>query len=153
MVFLLFRLICYCKQIDNSEFIKNIKFLQKRIDKHLFLFYNITIRTIVLLEVIYMKRAKKYRINGKRLLVNILFILGLFIIFNLLTSQIFGKKEIKTTDITIKSGDTLWGISSNICKKNSSLNIQEVIYDIKEINNLSSNEIIEGNVIQVPIYQ
>jgi len=100
-----------------------------------------------------MKKSKRYKVNGKRLFVNILFVLGLFIIFNILTSQIFGKKEIKTTDITIKSGDTLWGISSNICKEDSSLNIQEVIYDIKEINNLTSSDIIEGNVIQVPVYQ
>lgn len=99
-----------------------------------------------------MKRSKVYRINGKRLFVNILFILSLFIIFNILTSQIFGKKELKTTDITVKSGDTLWGISSNICKDDSSLNIQEVIYDIKEINGLDSNEIVTGSSIYVPVY-
>ena len=99
-----------------------------------------------------MKRSKKYKVNTRKLFVNILFLLGLFIIFNLLTSQIFGKKELKTADITIKSGDTLWSISSNICKKDTSLNIQEVIYDIKEINNLASNNIIEGNVIQIPVY-
>lgn len=99
-----------------------------------------------------MKRAKVYRINGRRLFVNILFILGLFMIFNILTSQIFGKKEISTTDVAVKSGDTLWSISSNICKDDSGLNIQEVIYDIKEINNLDTSNIIEGTIIQVPIY-
>lgn len=99
-----------------------------------------------------MKRAKVYKIDVKRLFMNILFVLSLFILFNIFTSQIFGKKEIKTIDLTIKSGDTLWGISSNICKNDSSLNIQEVIYDIKEINNLTSSDIIEGKVIQVPIY-
>jgi len=99
-----------------------------------------------------MKRVKKYRINAKRMFLNILFVLGLFVLFNIFTSQIFGKKDIQTIDITVKSGDTLWGISSNICKNDSSLNIQEVIYDIKEINNLTSSEIIEGKIIQVPIY-
>lgn len=99
-----------------------------------------------------MKRAKVYRVDVKRLFMNILFVLSLFILFNIFTSQIFGKKEIETIDLTIKSGDTLWGISSNICKDDSSLNIQEVIYDIKEINNLTSSDIIEGKVIQVPIY-
>ena len=99
-----------------------------------------------------MKKAKVYKIDVKRLFMNILFVLSLFILFNIFTSQIFGKKEIKTIDLTIKSGDTLWGISSNICKNDSSLNIQEVIYDIKEINNLTSSDIIEGKVIQVPIY-
>lgn len=99
-----------------------------------------------------MKRVKKYRINAKRMFLNILFVLGLFVLFNIFTSQIFGKKDIQTIDITVKSGDTLWGISSNICKNDSSLNIQEVIYDIKEINNLTSSEIMEGKIIQVPIY-
>ena len=100
-----------------------------------------------------MKRAKKYRINGKRIVRNILFLLIVFIIFNILTSTIFGKRDLKTTSITVKSGDTLWGISSNICDENSSLNIQEVIYDIKEINRLDSNEIIKDEIIQIPIYE
>ncbi len=99
-----------------------------------------------------MKRVKKYRINGKRVIRNILFLLLIFIIFNMLTSQIFGKKDLKTTSITVKSGDTLWGISKKICKTDSSLNIQEVIYDIKEINGLDSNEIINGSSIYIPVY-
>ncbi len=99
-----------------------------------------------------MKRVKRYKIDGGKIVRNILFLLVTFIIFNIFTSQIFGKKEIKTTEFTVQSGDTLWGISSTICKEDSSLNIQEVIYDIKEINNLNSNEIIEGKIIQVPLY-
>ena len=99
-----------------------------------------------------MKRAKKYKINGNRIIRNILFLLLIFIIFNMLTSTIFGKKDLKTTSITIKSGDTLWGISSNICNEDSSLNIQEVIYDIKEINGLDTNEIITGSLLYVPVY-
>lgn len=99
-----------------------------------------------------MKKTKRYKINGKRIIRNILFLLVIFIIFNMLTSTIFGKKDIKTTSITIKSGDTLWGISKEICNNDSSLNIQEVIYDIKEINGLDSNEIITGSLIYVPVY-
>ena len=100
-----------------------------------------------------MRKNKIYKLNLKRFIFNILFVFGLFIIFNLITSQIFGKKELKKADITIKNGDTLWGISSKICDNNTSLNIQEVIYDIKEINNLSSNEIVAGTTIQIPIYE
>ncbi len=100
-----------------------------------------------------MKKTKVYKINSKKIVINILFLLVIFIIFNLLTSSILGKKEIKTTDIEIKSGDTLWGISKSICEKDSSLNIQEVIYDIKEINDLDNNNIVEGNVLYIPIYE
>lgn len=99
-----------------------------------------------------MKRAKRYKINGKRVIRNILFLLLVFIIFNMLTSTIFGKKDLKTTSITVKSGDTLWGISKKICNNDTSLNIQEVIYDIKEMNGLDSNEIITGSSIYVPVY-
>ena len=99
-----------------------------------------------------MKRSKRYKINSKRIIRNILFLLLIFIIFNMLTSTIFGKRDLKTTSITVKYGDTLWGISKNICSKDSSLNIQEVIYDIKEINGLDSNEIINGETLQIPIY-
>jgi len=99
-----------------------------------------------------MKRAKRYRVNGKKIIRNILFLLVVFIIFNMLTSTIFGKKDLKTTSITVKSGDTLWGISKKICNSDSSLNIQEVIYDIKEINGLDTNEIITGSSIYIPVY-
>jgi len=99
-----------------------------------------------------MKRTKRYKINGNKIIRNILFLLVVFIIFNMLTSTIFGKRDLKTTNITVKSGDTLWGISKNICSKDSSLNIQEVIYDIKEINGLDSNEIITDSSLYVPVY-
>jgi len=99
-----------------------------------------------------MKRATKYKINGKRIIRNILFLLVVFIIFNMLTSTIFGKRDLKTTSITVKNGDTLWGISKKICSSDSSLNVQEVIYDIKEINGLDSNEIITGASIYIPVY-
>ena len=99
-----------------------------------------------------MKKARKYKVNVKRMIGNILFVLIIFAIFNILTSTIFGKGEFKTTSITVKSGDTLWGISKKICNNDSSLNIQEVIYDIKEINGLNSNEIKNGETLQIPIY-
>ena len=99
-----------------------------------------------------MKRVKKYKVNTRKLFVNILFLLVIFIIFNLFTSQTFGRRELKTKNVTIKSGDTLWTISQNICKNDSSLNIQEVIYDIKEINSLETNTLISGDILQVPIY-
>ena len=99
-----------------------------------------------------MKRAKRYKLNGKKIIRNILFLLVVFMLFNMLTSTIFGKKDLKTTSITVKSGDTLWGISKKICSNDTSLNIQEVIYDIKEINGLDSNEIITGSSLYVPVY-
>ena len=99
-----------------------------------------------------MKKAKRYKINGEKIIRNILFLLIVFVIFNMLTSTIFGKKTLMTTSITVKTGDTLWSISKKICNKDSSLNIQEVIYDIKEINGLDSNEIVAVKSLYIPVY-
>ena len=100
-----------------------------------------------------MKKARKYKINIKRISINILIILTIFMIYNIFTSNIFGKKELKTENITIAAHDTLWNISSNICKSNSSLNVQEVINDIKEINGLENNNIVAGHTLAIPIYE
>ncbi|MDD2627324.1 MAG: LysM peptidoglycan-binding domain-containing protein [Clostridia bacterium] len=100
-----------------------------------------------------MKKVKKYKVNGNRLMFNIIFLLAVLFLFNILTSQIFGKYNQETKEIIVSSRDTLWGISNNICKKDSSLNVQQVVHDIKKVNNLSSSNIIEGQILQVPIYE
>lgn len=100
-----------------------------------------------------MKRTRKYRIDIKRVTINVLILLAIFMMYNVFTSNIFGKRELKTKEITIASQDTLWNISSKICKENSSLNIQEVINDIKEINGLKDSNIAIGDVLSIPIYE
>lgn len=100
-----------------------------------------------------MKRTRKYRIDIKRVTINVLILLAIFMMYNVFTSNIFGKGELKTKEITIASQDTLWNISSKICKENSSLNIQEVINDIKEINGLKDSNIAIGDVLSIPIYE
>ncbi len=100
-----------------------------------------------------MKKVKKYKVNGNRLMFNVIFLLAVLFLFNILTSQIFGKYNQDTKEIIVSNRDTLWGISNNICDKDSSLNVQQVVYDIKKINNLSSSNIIVGQTLQVPIYE
>lgn len=98
------------------------------------------------------KRNRKYKINLKRVTLNVIILLAIFMIYNIFTSNIFGKKELKTRELTVASQDTLWNISSKICKDNSSLNIQEVINDIKEINGLENCNIVAGDILAIPVY-
>lgn len=102
-----------------------------------------------------MKRVVKNKNNKrvvKRLMFNIMFlfivlsICGIFLNFNL------AKKDIKTSEVVIKKEDTIWSLAKVICNKRSDLNIQNIIIEIKEINNLTSSDIYEGQVINLPAY-
>ncbi len=99
---------------------------------------------------------KKNRINrnkgiSKRIKI-VLFIFTLLMIFTFFSSFQMGKNKLQTYDIVVDNSDTIWNIAKNICKKNSNLNIQNVVIEIKEINNLSSSDIYVGQTLSLPIY-
>jgi hypothetical protein len=62
------------------------------------------------------------------------------------------KDQIKVKKIVISSNDTLWDIAQDVCDNNEKLNIQNVIIDIKEINNLQTSTIYIGQTIYIPEY-
>ena len=130
-------------------------FLQKTIDKQKFLLYNIVIRTNVY-EVIFMKNNRISKVNKNKGILNkikmVLFIFIVLVIFTFFTSFQMGKNKLETYDIVIDSSDTIWNIAENICEKNNNLNIQNVVIEIKEINNLSSSDIYVGQTLSLPIY-
>lgn len=96
---------------------------------------------------------KRYKVNMKRVLSNICILLAFFMIFNVVTNYTFGSKEIETKTITIGRNQTLWSIAEDICDESSeNLNVQNVIIEIKNINNLESSEIYLGQELNVPIY-
>lgn len=99
-----------------------------------------------------MKRNKRVRINVKKVVKNISFLFIAIMIIVLATSNVAAKREFITKNITIDNSDTLWSIASNISSKDNNLNIQNVIYDIKEINGLENSDIYVGQVLQVPVY-
>lgn len=99
------------------------------------------------------KKIKKYRVDLKRLCTNILIIATLFMLFNAICNYTFGFKNIETKTIIVEKNDTLWSIAEDICKTSSgNLNIQNIIIEIKNINNLNSSEIFVGQELNVPIY-
>lgn len=97
------------------------------------------------------KCSISYKINVKRVILNILITFGMLILLQLITVYGLGKEEVKTYDIIVKDKDTLWYIAGNISKENN-LSIQKVIYDIQDINGMSSSKIYKGQVLLIPIY-
>lgn len=63
-------------------------------------------------------------------------------------SKVYAKKPDNLTTVVVSEGDTLWSIAQEC---GSETEIRELIYEIKEINGLDSNDFIyEGMVLRVP---
>lgn len=96
---------------------------------------------------------KKYSVDYKRVLVNISIILMMFVLFNFVSNYIFGDKHVETTSFVVGNNDTLWDIAKNVCNNSTEdINIQNVVIEIKNLNNLKSSNIYLGQELQIPIY-
>ena len=95
------------------------------------------------------KKCKRFK---KRIINNIFLLFIIITMIAIFTNVEFGKKEIITNEIVVQGEDTLWGIAQRICKKNPTLNLQNIIYEIREINNLPSSNIYIGQTLKIPIY-
>ena len=97
---------------------------------------------------------KRYKLSLKRVCTNIMIIAIIFVLFNAIGSFTFGSKNIETKTIRVERKDTLWSIASEICiASTSDLNVQNIIIEIKNINNLDSSEIFVGQELNIPIYR
>lgn len=96
---------------------------------------------------------KRYTLNIKRIMINICIILMMIILINIVSNYTFGNKHIETKNITVTSNDTLWQIAEDVCNESSEeLNVQNIVIEIKNINNLKSSNIYSGQVLEIPIY-
>ena len=96
---------------------------------------------------------RKYSVNIKRIFVNICIIVILFLVFNFISNFTFGNKHFETKSVTVNDNDTLWNIAKVVCNESSEdLNIQNVVIQIKNINNLKSSNIYSGQTLEIPIY-
>ena len=84
--------------------------------------------------------------NIKRFMLSltILFIIISFLC-SMITTKVFSYTAPKYDRIVISEGDTLWSIASNLKG-----NINENIYNIKEINGLKTSYIYVGQEILIP---
>ena len=98
-----------------------------------------------------MKRNNK---NGKILVNNIVMLFLVLSVLGIFLNFSSAKEEMPLIEYEVSSNDTLWNISANICKKSDkeNLNVQNVIKEIKKINNLQSSNIYEGQTLNLPVY-
>ncbi|MEL7566472.1 MAG: LysM peptidoglycan-binding domain-containing protein [Dehalobacterium sp.] len=102
-----------------------------------------------------LKQGKKIRINLNKLRVSLLFVLVLVIYLTIglkATAANFTEENGNPAyiEVIVKSGDSLWELTEKHYNGNS--DIRKVIYQIKEINNLSNANIVSGQIIKIPQY-
>ncbi|NLX77785.1 MAG: LysM peptidoglycan-binding domain-containing protein [Clostridiaceae bacterium] len=91
---------------------------------------------------------KTYRLKNKKRFFT--FLLLLFSVIVLFVGSVVSagenlKKEYKT--VTVRQGDTLWGIAS---EHRGNMDIRQYIYQIKKINNLEDAIIYAGQKLNLP---
>lgn len=96
-----------------------------------------------------MKKRKKQNSRGKVNLIGFLFIV---IVIILSTQKCLAEEQLPVTKQVVLSNDTLWDIAQSICQEKNHLNIQNVILDIKELNQLSNSVIYTGQTLYIPEY-
>jgi len=95
-----------------------------------------------------MKRNNK-RIKTMRNNIIILFI-AIFIL-HLLFTNIFASKDFNTKEYVVMRGETLWSIAEGLYSEENS-DIQKIVYDIKDVNNMTESIVYEGQTISIPVY-
>jgi LysM repeat protein len=89
------------------------------------------------------------------------FIRSITIIFSLLFlllvcfANTYSTEETRYKTIMITTGDTLWSIAEKEEENNSYYqhkDIRQIVYDIKQKNQLNNSSLTEGTVLQIPSY-
>ena len=101
-----------------------------------------------------MKRMKI--VDRNRFNRGIVFLLiGIFIIFFIFLTPSYSNTEIKYKTKCVSRGDTLWKIAQEELENNGYFkdeDVRKVVYEIKKINQLEDNDLLEGIEIKIPIY-
>lgn len=82
----------------------------------------------------------------------VLFIFICLVCFGIFTNFNSGRKHTSTYEFKVQSSDTIWNIASSICQNDKSLNVQNVVIEIKNLNNLNTSDIYVGQTLELPIY-
>lgn len=92
-------------------------------------------------------KKRSFKILFRNVAILFLFIMVLHFIFN----SLFAKKEFATKELVVMPGDTLWSIANEMVDKDNT-DVYRIMYDIKEINNMTDSILYVGDIILVPIY-
>ena len=103
------------------------------------------------------KIIKKARRNIKKGKVSMKGILLLFIVVSvigLFSTSVFANGDNPSKDYIVESNDTLWSIAKKVCKNSNkeNLNVQKVVFEIKDLNAMTTSDIFVGEEIKIPIY-
>lgn len=69
--------------------------------------------------------------------------------------NIYSKVEVTYKEDYIYKGDTLWSIAKNEIENNKyfeNKDIRDVVRELKNVNNLSNSNLVEGKKIKIPVY-
>lgn len=94
-------------------------------------------------------KNRRNRVKTRKMLF-VICIIFLFLIVS--TSSIIAKEHIKKQTIYVSNGDTIWSISRFCIGDNNSINIQNVVKEIIDLNALENSNIFPGQELIVPIY-
>lgn len=89
-----------------------------------------------------------------RFIRSIILIAMTIILLILLSNNAFSHEETKYKTIYVSSGDTIWSIAKDEIKENDffkNSSTREVVYQIQNINQLSSSNIYIGQELIIPI--
>ena len=99
---------------------------------------------------------KKLKIvNKNKFKRSICFILLVIIMILFITLSSYSNTKTKYKIDFVSKGDTLWSIAEKEINNNDyykGKDIRKVIYEIKELNNLSNNNLVEGTSLKIPTY-
>ncbi|GEB33737.1 MULTISPECIES: cell division suppressor protein YneA [Brevibacillus] len=81
----------------------------------------------------------------------LLFLITFSLFFYLLTELVFASSHtepLKGTEVTVRDGDSLWTIA--VRHQTETVDVRDLIQDIKEANDLQSNLIYPGQTLLIP---
>ena len=100
-----------------------------------------------------MKKNKVIKINLKKFIQALVIVIGITILITFLaTKSIYSYEKLKTKTIYTNKGDTLWNIALDEKENNKyykDKNIREIVYDIKQINNMQDSIILPGETLKI----
>lgn len=91
---------------------------------------------------------KRYSLKNKKRFATFISIIMLLTISTIFATTVYGFKEPSYKVVSIRQGDTLWGIAQDYKGKED---VREFIYKVKKINHLASSEIFQGAELKIPV--
>lgn len=92
-------------------------------------------------------------VNKKKFIRSFIFLVGLIFLTLIGINQTYSKTELSYKEDYIIKGDTLWSIAENEINHNEyykNKDIRDVMYEIKQLNNLQNGNLEIGQKILIP---